>query len=321
MLFTKKTNLLILFFTLIHYNENQALTLHSRLGAGFFAEMNTVLRYIILLSFNESDGKELDIQWTEEFFPYKNHKDENGWTQFFEPIKTIQKVRNVNDSEIIHDQNCLNKWLDYDNFYSFRTSMNKLLNKYIKIKPEILNEISQFYQEKMLNTLCIGVHVRFAAAHASEKPGIVTIEDYFNEVNQLIHNSNSNYTIFLATDSHYVVEQFKKKYKDKVIFTNAIRSQYMEEVHLIFDNPDYWLSHPAEFHKKKPGYKGGKDALMDCLLLSKCDYIIHTTSNVSDFATFFNPDIKSIFLPKNITPKERICTACNSTNKWHLKDF
>lgn len=322
MLYAKRFRFLILlFFTLAHSNEIPTLTLRSRLGAGFFAEMNTVLKYIILLLFNEPDGKELDIQWTEEFFPYKNGINENGWSEFFEPIGLVKKTRGVNDSEIIHDQNCLNKWLDYDNFYPFRSAMNKLLRRYIKIKPAIMNECNEFYREQMANKVCISVHVRYAGAHNSEKPGAVQIEDYFYEIDQLIPHINQDYIIFLATDSNYVVKEFQKKYKKNVVFTDAIRSEHMEEVHLIFDNPDYWLSHPEEFHQKKPGYKGGKDALIDCLLLSHGEYLIHTTSNVSDFATFFNPEIKSIFVPRNITPKERICSACNSTNKWHLNEL
>lgn len=313
--------ILLFFLQTILCNDRNPLILKSRLGAGFFAELHNVMTYIILTKFNEPIGKEIDVQWREEFFPYKNDINENGWNLFFEPIGYIAKEKNIQGAEIIHDQNCLNKWLNYNNFYSYRMGMHKILSQYIKIKQEILSEVDNYKNRYMNNIVCIGVHVRFSGAHTNEKPGIVTLDDYFSEINSLIKSLHKSYKIYLATDSQYVVNQFKQRYKDNLLYIDALRSEYNGEVHLIYANPDYWLSHPQEFHAKKPGYKGGKDALMDCLLLSKCDYLIHTTSNVSDYATFFNPDIQSIFLPKKISPKIRVCLACNSKNQWWTKEF
>lgn len=298
-------------------NDNQILELHSQFG-GFFAELYKVIYNIILISFYEPAGDRIiDVKWTEEFFPYKDNKSGNGWDLFFYPIGNVKKNGNINNTSIIHDQNCLSKWYKYDEFYDYRLGINKLIDKYIKIKEEILNEVNDFYNYNMNNFECIGVHVRFATSHINEKPRLITLDEYFNEIDATIKTLQSNYKIFLATDSEYVVRQFKKKY-EKLLYTNAIRSNYMEEVHLIYDAYDYWISHSEEFHKKKPGYKGGKDVLMDCLLLSKCNVLIHSTSNVSDFATFFNPEIKSIFLPKDITIN-RQCSACSEKNKWYNK--
>jgi hypothetical protein len=55
----------------------------------------------------------------------------------------------------------------------------------------------------------------------------------------------------------------------------------------VFDSPNF-----------KVGYVGGVGALLDCLLLAKCDYFIHIISNLANFVSFYNPYIKSIFLPK-----------------------
>jgi hypothetical protein len=173
----------------------------------------------------------------------------------------------------------------------------------------------------MLNAICIGVHVRFATAHGAEKPGTVRLHDYFSEIDVLIkklERMQRQYVIYLATDSNYVVEAFRKRYSRFLLYRDTIRSAYAEEVHLISERSDYWLAHVQEFHDKKPGYKGGKDVLLDCLILSRCDYLVHTTSNVSDFATFFNPTIQSIFIPKQIDPnKKRDCAACRVPDKWY----
>ena len=39
------------------------------------------------------------------------------------------------------------------------------------------------------------------------------------------------------------------------------------------------------------GYRKGEDVLIDCLLLSRCNYLLKCTSAVGEFAMYFNPDL------------------------------
>ena len=38
----------------------------------------------------------------------------------------------------------------------------------------------------------------------------------------------------------------------------------------------------------KNNYKKGEDALMDCLLLSRCSFLLKSSSALSQFAVYFN---------------------------------
>ena len=199
--------------------------------------------------------------------------------------------------------------------------MHKILTRYIRIKPAITEEANRYYASHMNGKPCIGVQVRFSVAHDDEKPAPLDIQDYFDVIDALIKTIGKHYVIYLATDSKYVVTKFQEKYKRKLLYIDAVRSRYKEEVHLMYENPNYWIGHPEKFLQMKPGYKGGKDVLIDCLLLSKCQYFVHTTSNVADFVTFFNPDITSIYLPKLPDAGNRLCAACNCTDAWYRENF
>ncbi len=284
------------------------ITQASHIGGGFFCELGNVL---VDLIYYEQDGiQSMFVDWTNQFFPFKNAPYENGWDLYFEPIQ-LDVHNNINEpvynvgstlAHELHDQLCVAPWLLYDEYLSYRKFAHEKIKKHIRIQQRIVDQVEAFYEKHMKNALCIGVHVRYAQAHAHEAPGgHPAINDYWIEVNNLLNkHQNENVIIFLATDSHAVINFFKQKYGSRLVYIDTHRAKNLEDPGLIYEQPAYWMSHVTEWHKAKPGYKGGLGALMDCLLLSRCDYFIHTTSNVATFASFFNPYIQSIYVPRDV---------------------
>jgi hypothetical protein len=43
-------------------------------------------------------------------------------------------------------------------------------------------------------------------------------------------------------------------------------------------------------------YRKGEDVLIDCLLLSRSDFLLRCQSNVGELATYFNPELPVIDL-------------------------
>lgn len=280
----------------------------THLGAGFFAEF---LKVVNTLIHHEPEGlASVHVDWTYEFFPYKDGPHENGWNLYFEPITIENKGNDTSPphsagssgTHEIHDQICSSHWISYDQFLPYRTFVHEKLTKYIHIKKEIKDRVDTFYDAQMQHNLCIGVHVRFANGHSHEVPGgrHPTLAEYFHEVDTIMQaNRTQNTKIFIASDSHYVVNQFKQRYGKKILYIEAFRAEKSDDPHLIYGNADYFLAHPTEWHRRKPGFNGGLTALLDCLLLARCNYLIHTSSNVSSTVVFFNPTIKSVYLPRN----------------------
>ncbi|HRN78496.1 MAG TPA: nodulation protein NodZ [Candidatus Dependentiae bacterium] len=280
----------------------------THLGAGFFAEFGKVISSLIHY---ELDGiRSMYVDWTDQFFPFKDKPYENGWDLYFEPViieesidpsEPVYEVGNCSVHEL-HDQLCVAQWIRYDDYLPYRLFVHEKINQHIHIKKHISDEVDSFYKKYMQDNVCIGVHVRYAKAHVNETPnGHPSLDTYCKEVNDLLkRHSADKVKIFLASDSHVVINHFKRLYKEKLIYIDTYRATAKEDPGLIYENSNYWITHPDHWHKAKPGYQGGLGALMDCLLLAKCDYLIHITSNVSTYVCFFNPYIKSIYLPRKV---------------------
>ena len=328
--------LFILLFTWFSCNAEIDLTIRSCLKCGFFCEMHKVLDNI--LHFEDEGFSRVTIEWKQPFFPYKDSPEEDGWPLFFEPISLENKYNSSDTKKItltgswyheIHTNICPRPFLFPERYAQYRLWGHKALTKYIKVKKYILDEVDSFFENNLKDYTCISVHVRYCTAHDREIPGGrgPELKEYYEQVDKIRSNLNtSKIKIYIASDSDYAINQFKKHYPGMVIcLEEAFRASYKDDPHLIGDDTNYWVSHPEEFHAKKPGYKGGKEVLMDCLLLAKCDYFIHTASNLATFVIFFNPLLKTIAVPRNM--KDGLCSHLRPRqakylkpikNKWHL---
>lgn len=157
------------------------------------------------------------------------------------------------------------------------------MDKYIKIKPFILNKAEQFHNAHMQSHLCIGVHIRHASAVADR----ASLEEYAQEIDKIIRkHSNEKIKIFVASDSNVPILYMKNRYGSKMVHQNIPRKEGADDP--IYNTPN-----------AKLGFNAGVDALVDWLLLSKCDYSIHISSAIPIFVSLYNPYIKDVFLPKH----------------------
>ena len=100
------------------------------------------------------------------------------------------------------------------------------------------------------------------------------------------------YKLFASGHTHITCNQnfMRIKFAEKVIYLDAIRSR------------DGTALHTSKVYDK---YTLGEDALVDCLLLSKCTKLYKTASNLSDTAVKFNPNIPYVNL--SLCYHHRIC--------------
>ena len=118
------------------------LTVNTHLGAGFFAELAKVVAAII---HHENEGfSHINVNWTHEFFPYKDAPHENGWNLYFEPIKANAAFQSIAHKDIavghiyheLHDQICSSPWLSYEQFLPYRLFVHEIINRYIDLAVE-----------------------------------------------------------------------------------------------------------------------------------------------------------------------------------------
>ena len=88
----------------------------------------------------------------------------------------------------------------------------------------------------------------------------------------------------MATDDYYFLAYMQAHFPGHIIAIDAIRSDGGVAVH---------------FTEKSLNYVKGEDAIVDCVLLSKCDFILKTSSNLSNCSIKFNPIVPIIELNKS----------------------
>jgi hypothetical protein len=147
----------------------------------------------------------------------------------------------------------------------------ELLDKFIVIKPNIQKKIDDFYNTYMRGKKVIGIHLRgqFVANEVDVVPVELICEEAINV------GKGDDLVYFVATDQTHLLEQARKLLNGNVIFYDCYRQE----------------TTTSPFSPSQCSPKMGEDVLIETLLLSKCDHFIHTISNVSTAALYFNPGL------------------------------
>ena len=196
----------------------------------------------------------------------------------FLQVKEIEDIRFFKSTEICGFV------LDFE----IRKYIKFLIDKYLKIKPHILSKIEKYnpYFEKKV----IGVHIRQTDLHTShldnklDKP--IDLDTYFKKIDE---NINDFDYIFLMSDNIQSINDFQKRYKNCFYVTEISRSIKND------DNPLFRNNNQQDLK-----YKLGEDIIIETELLSKCNKIIITNSNISSYALANNPTIKFDYMDLGI---------------------
>jgi hypothetical protein len=246
---------------------------HPLYNPGFFSVFNTVLGALDHYDQNK-DHVSLMVNFEDQGHYYDATKGENWWQYYFEPIK------------LGNDQSYQDKFPTYQkvifaletHFIMSRERGAELIEKYIKLKPHIQEKLDAFIHEHYHGPV-IGVHYRGTDKKLTEAPAVPYI-DVVDKLTEEISKSPES-MIFVATDDENFLSLMKRSFPDKIIALDAIRSRTDAPVHLC----------PSGDH-----YKKGEDAVLDCLLLSKCSKLFKMASNLSETSLKFNPTLSVVQL-------------------------
>lgn len=256
---------------------------------GFFSNfLHTIDRII------ECDIKNLVpvINWEKENFLYadRTSSETNCWNYYFEKINdyTVDSIPDYEYTrafsmppiveycfkDIPHHQHIV----DIATFDTKREYVHKYVSE-IVIKEHIQNKINEFVNKNFKGKKVLGIHVR---GTDKWEETLTQTYDYskFENYDELIQKEIGNYDkLFICTDSKQALNYFKKRYGN-VVYYNAYRV----------------LSHLGKgIHFIRGNYSTGEDVLIESVLLSKCDKLIITDSNVAVAALYFNPKVPYIY--------------------------
>lgn len=229
----------------------------------------------------------------EELLPYfrltsPNYLDNTRGSNWFDYFFELQRPLPVDPDCIrIRTIGELGLPRDYNSLLNFQIATG-LFYKYLRIKDEILHSADEYWQRNLGSNRVLGIHYRGSdktlGRHAESHR--VSYNDVFLQVEKQLQDDLIDH-VFVASDEKHFVDAAKRRLPGYAVFA--------------CDNQEYAVGRFGVHKTQREGgepYRKGREALIDCLLLSKCCRILKTSSRLSAFARILSPDLKIVMLSK-----------------------
>jgi hypothetical protein len=230
----------------------------------------------VLNEYEKNTYAGMEVNFEDHGLYYDPTHGPNWWEYYCEPIKLGNKkkgyIKRLDSFEYVY-------YASFAETKLSREDVRKLIQKYIKVKNPIQKKVDDFVSENFVGHSIISVHYR-GTDKSLEAPR-VPYDKVVNSVNEYIKDKKfEDYRIFLATDEQKFVDYMQQIFPNIVITYDSKRSTDGKPVHLSTPN----------------NYQVGEEALIDCLLLSRGDVLIRTSSNLSLWSSYFNPKMPVVIL-------------------------
>lgn len=241
--------------------------------AGFFSNLQFVLAHI-------RQAELLGMIPVVDFMNFPNvynvdreiYGSKNSWDYYFEPI-TKYSLDEVYSSA--HVNFCSGKYSWDLGYYLSDKNLLDFYKRYIVPQKYILDEIEQFYTANMKGKKVLGIHFRGNEQNvAPGHPFCPTIHQMLRTTDEIIDKYHIDH-IYLVTEEQKFVDVYSKKYGDVLLLSPYYRT---------YDKNGYFVKPPRNDHI----YLLGKEIMVGAYLLARCNGLLHSSSNVSEFSRFLN---------------------------------
>jgi hypothetical protein len=225
----------------------------------------------------------------------------NAWEYYFQQLspydlKEVYKSKNV---LITNDK--------FYHFFRYNMNLDKELTQIFrddisieKILAKSIVSISKKFQHKRV----LGIHFRGTSYKKTAGHPLPATKKQMLAITNKILNDNKIDKIFLVTEELSYLNFFKENFPEKLIY---LKSCYRS------NKDDAFKIYPRNLHR----YKLGREALIETVLLSKCDFFLYLSSNISSAAISLNLNSsqKRIEIKNGNNSKNRLF----SQFYWYLK--
>lgn len=202
------------------------------------------------------------------------HGKTNVWEYYFQPVSELS----YQPGDLIHTRFWGPDNSSIDNAPDEKIRAKELIDTYIRLQPWIEEKIDAFYATHFKNKITIGIHLRGTDKKIETQPVDPLL--IFAKANACAARySPESVQFFVATDEQRLLDLAHIHLKWPVIAYDSIRSTDESPLHL---------------SKELPKAQLGEEILIETILLSRCNLFLHTHSNVSTCALYFNPELNHI---------------------------
>jgi hypothetical protein len=181
---------------------------------------------------------------------------------------------------------------DFANKERVQEFRNKL-RPYLIFKQHIIDKVNTFIDSNFSNKKVLSIHKRGTdlfsdTGHAKNQEHLFDYDFIKNRVNKIIGNYDA---IFLATDEQETLDKFKYEYGSKILTYATTRAERGNKAGL----------HISSIYKSpEKKYILGEEAIIDTILMSKCDYSFCVRSNLSLLNIILRDDFNYEFIDDHI---------------------
>jgi hypothetical protein len=165
---------------------------------------------------------------------------------------------------------------------TLRREAKTIVDSFIRPRAYILRKVNDFFARHMAGHHLIGVHARGTDATSKQelrafRQGSLVLSRYVAEIERLL-DMQPRAKIFVASDEQSSLNYLSKAFGHRVIAYNSIRHRGGEAAG---QGPTGWIMPAFLTRDRDAAAKNGEDAVIEYLLLSRCDYLVHNGSSLA----------------------------------------
>lgn len=198
----------------------------------------------------------------------------NAWRYYFEPVSSMSLEESQRSELVLYAKGAFPP--GYPGAISHSSDLRETTLRNIRIREDIM---SYFVKERELilgKSRVLGVHFRGQDMKVAASHPLPPTNNQMLEAIEHALLLNSYDRIFVVSQAQECIELLQKTYGPMVYFTKTFRTRGSVNA--------YKIPPPRPMHK----YMLGKEVLIDMLLLSQCNSLVSSQSNVSEVARIFN---------------------------------
>jgi hypothetical protein len=163
-----------------------------------------------------------------------------------------------------------------------RREAKAVMDGYIRPRVYILQKVNDFFARHLAGHYVIGVHARGTDATSKQelrtfRQGSLVLSRYFTEVERLL-DAQPGARIFVASDEQSSLDYLARAFGPRVVAYDSVRHRGGE---VAGQGPTGWIMPAYIARDRDVAAKNGEDAVIEYLLLSRCDYLVHNGSSLA----------------------------------------
>jgi hypothetical protein len=171
-------------------------------------------------------------------------------------------------------------WDDPD--IKLRQEAHEIIRCLVTPRQYLRQKVKYFYQQYMRGHRVIGVHARGTDAISKEeirphRQGSLDLSEYVTEIERLLTTQVAT-RIFVATDDQSSLDYLKSMFGQRVFAYDSIRHQSGAAAG---KGPTGWIMPAYIANDRDRAARNGEEAVIEYLLLSQCNYLVHNGSGLA----------------------------------------